>query len=112
MLTIELIESKLKIMNADAFHRLCDHYLFFEGEDDFESIVPVGQVEGKQKAKKGTPDTRIRRADGSYIFIQYTTQEHYPKSETLLKKLAEDLNNCFDARKTKVGLAQLGLVIL
>lgn len=112
MLTIELIESKLKIMNADAFHRLCDHFLFLEGEEDFDSIVPVGQVEGKQKAKKGTPDTRIRQADGTYIFIQYTTQEHYPKSDSLIKKLAEDLTNCFDARKTKVGLTNLGLVIL
>lgn len=99
-------------MNPDAFHRLCDHYLFLEGEDEFDSIVPVGQVEGKQKAKKGTPDTRIRRTDGSYIFIQYTTQEQYPKSEVLFKKLAEDLTNCFDARKTKVGLDHLGLVIL
>ncbi len=112
MLTIELIETKLKIMNPDAFHRLCDHFLFFEGDDEFDSIVPVGQVEGKQKAKKGTPDTRIRRADGSYIFIQYTTQEQYPKSDALLAKLAEDLTNCFDPRKTKVGLANLGLVIL
>ncbi len=112
MLTIELIETKLKLMNPDAFHRLCDHYLFFEGEDEFDSIVPVGQVEGKQKAKKGTPDTRIRLTDGSYIFIQYTTQEDYPKSDALIKKLEEDLNNCFDARKTKVGLAHLGLVIL
>ena len=112
MLTIELIESKLKIMNPDAFHRLCDHYLFFEGEDEFDSIVPVGQVEGKQKAKKGTPDTRIRRNDGSYIFIQYTTQENYPKSDALLKKLDEDLTHCFDARKTKVGLTNLGLIVL
>ncbi|SHM93434.1 hypothetical protein [Mucilaginibacter sp. OK098] len=112
MLTIELIESKLKIMNPDAFHRLCDHYLFFEGEDEFDSIVPVGQVEGKQKARKGTPDTRIRRSDGSYIFIQYTTQENYQKSDALLKKLEEDLIYCFDARKTKVGLTHLGLVIL
>lgn len=112
MLTIELIETKLKIMNPDGFHRLCDAYLFFEGEDEFDSIAPVGQVEGKQKARKGTPDTRIRRADGSYIFIQYTTQEDYPKTDLLYKKLEEDLNNCFNPRKTKVSLAYLELVIL
>lgn len=112
MLTIELIESKIKIMNPDAFHRLCDHYLFLEGEDEFDSIAPVGQVEGKQKAKKGTPDTRIRKTDGSYIFIQYTTQEQCPKSDALLKKLLDDLNDCFNPRKTKVGLDNLGLVVL
>jgi putative hemolysin len=35
-MTIELIESKLRIMNPDAFHRLCDHFLFFDGDDEFE----------------------------------------------------------------------------
>ncbi len=112
MLTIELIESKIKIMNPDGFHRLCDHYLFVEGEDEYDSIVPVGQVEGKQKAKKGTPDTRIRKIDGSYIFIQYTTQEQYPNPDALVKKLLEDLNNCFNPRKTKVSMDNLGLVVL
>ncbi|MDR6943702.1 hypothetical protein [Mucilaginibacter pocheonensis] len=83
-------------MNPDDFHRLCDHYLFFEGEDEFDGIVPVGQVEGKQKARKGTPDTHIMRSINRMKTIFKATgtkaQEHFAE----LLEIFEKENKRFD----------------
>ena len=56
-MTIELIASKIQKMNDDSFHRLCDHFLFYEEGSDYDAINPIGQVAGKQRTRKGTPDT-------------------------------------------------------
>ena len=108
----ELIESKLRILNADTFHRLADHYLFCYDSNDYESINPMGQSEGKQKSRKGTPDTKIRLASGQYIFIQYTTQQDYPNNTILYKKLLEDLESCLNVSKSKVPLKDIARIVL
>ncbi|MEJ6979755.1 hypothetical protein WG906_04795 [Pedobacter sp. P351] len=110
-MTIELIESKIKAMNDDAFHRLVDHYLFYEHGEQFDSINPIGQAEGKQKSRGGTPDTRIQLSNGDYIFIQYTTQDAKKRSD-FLKKLREDLEACFDSKRTHIPLQKVDHIIL
>jgi len=110
-MTIENLESKIKIMNGDAFHRLCDHFLYYDGGDDFDSINPIGQTEGKQKSRGGTPDTKIKLDNGLNILIQYTTQDSAIKS-TFYKKLLDDLQACFDVKKTKVKISEIKEVVL
>ncbi|MFP9097925.1 hypothetical protein ACLI09_02625 [Flavobacterium sp. RHBU_24] len=111
-MTIEIIEMNLKAMNDAAFHRLGDHYLFFDCGNEYDSIIPVGQAEGKQKSTKGTPDTRIKLKNGRYIFIQYTTQENNPKKSDFYKKLVADLEACFDPQKTIIPVEDIEHVVL
>ncbi|WP_295801163.1 hypothetical protein [Mucilaginibacter sp.] len=111
-MTIETIEMKMKSMNADAFHRLGDHFLFYDGGEDYETINPVGQAEGKQKPRGGTPDTKIKLSNGKFIFIQYTTQDNSPKKKDFYNKLVSDLEACFDPRKTKFTPKQIDRIVL
>ncbi|TRW27118.1 hypothetical protein FMM05_00255 [Flavobacterium zepuense] len=111
-MNIEAIEMRLMAMNGDALHRLGDHYLFFEGGKDYESINPVGQSEGKQKSTKGTPDTRITLKNGKHIFIQYTTQKNCPEKKAFYNKLVTDLEACFDPKKTSISCKDIEYVVL
>lgn len=110
-MTIEHLESKIKIMNDDAFHRLCDHFLYYDGGEDFDSINPIGQAEGKQKSRGGTPDTKIKLENGLNILIQYTTQDNTAKS-AFYKKLLDDMQACFDVKKTKIKISEIKEVVL
>src|SRR5688572_4486519 len=111
-MTIETIELRMKSMSADAFHRLGDHFLYYDGGEDYESINPVGQAEGKQKPRRGTPDTKIKLHNGKYIFIQYTTQENLPQKKDFYNKLVADLQACFDPSKTKVPAQKIERIVL
>ena len=111
-MTIETIEMKMKSMNADAFHRLGDHFLYYDGGEEYEGITPVGQVEGKQKPRGGTPDTKINLRNGNFIFIQYTTQENCPKKKDFYNKLIDDLEACFDPNKTKISPENIDKIVL
>jgi hypothetical protein len=66
------IESALKAMGTARFHELCDSYLYALG---YRNINSLGRVSGAEKDKKGTPDTFIPQADGTYVFAQYTTTQ-------------------------------------
>lgn len=111
-MTIETIELRMKSMSADAFHRLGDHFLYYDGGEDYESINPVGQAEGKQKPRRGTPDTKIKLHNGKYIFIQYTTQENLPQKKDFYNKLVADLQACFDPSKTKIPAQKIERIVL
>lgn len=95
-MAVELIEAKLTGMNDDAFHRLGDEYFFYEYGVEFDAINPIGQAEGKQKSRGGTPDTTIRLKNGKFALIQYTTQEPAKKRAAFFAKLKSDLLACFD----------------
>lgn len=110
-MTIELLESKIKIMNDDTFHRLGDHFLFYDEGEDYDSINPIGQAEGKHKSRGGTPDTKIRLTNGQSILIQYTTQDGTAK-KAFYDKLIEDMQFCFDIKKTRIPISEIKEVVL
>lgn len=100
------IESALRAIDPAGFHRLCDSYLYALG---YRNINSVGLVAGAKKEKKGTPDTFIPQADGTYVFAEYTTTQQHRK---LAAKFEDDLTKCFDEGKTGVPVSQIREIVL
>jgi len=91
-MAVELIEAKLVGMNDDAFHRMGDQYLFYEYGVEYDAINPIGQTEGKQKSRGGTPDTTFKLKNGKFALVQYTnTIVHFSKSLNKLLDLTFSL---------------------
>ena len=82
---ITQIEHKLTTINGDDFAVLCRLYLNFK----HPFVYPTGLVVGKDKSRKGTPDTFIP-IDDYYLFVEITT-----KTEDILTKLKKDISHCF-----------------
>ena len=108
MSKIDEIENKLQQINDGAFQKMCDTLLFYKG---YETIVASGSVIGKEKTRKGIPDSYIPLSNGDYAFIEYTTKEKVGKSKSFIKKLKEDIEHCFDP-KTRIQANQISEVIL
>lgn len=98
------IEKALHSIDAAGFQRLCDSYLYKRG---YEHINALGLVIGAEKVAKGTPDTFIARADGTYDFAEYSTQQ-----EGLAAKFSGDIAKCFDETKTGVEVTHIHELIL
>lgn len=111
-MAVELIEAKLLGMNDDAFHRLGDQYLFYEYGVEYDAINPIGQTEGKQKSRGGTPDTTFKLKNGKFALVQYTTQEGTKNRSAFLKKLKDDLLACFDEKKSEIALDDIDHIVL
>ncbi|MEW2921083.1 hypothetical protein AB1A65_06410 [Muricauda sp. ANG21] len=89
------IEHKLTTINGDDFAVLCRQYLNFK----YSFVYPTGLVVGKDKSRKGTPDTFIPVGD-YYLFVEITT-----KTGDILTKLKSDISHCFsqnDVPKEKI----------
>jgi len=93
------IESAIASLDAAGFQRLCDSYLHARG---YERVNPIGLVLGSEKVKKGTPDTLIPLADGTYAFSEYTTQK-----QAVAAKLLADMQKCFDEAKTGIPVSRI-----
>jgi hypothetical protein len=98
MSKIEQIEAELKSIDQAKFQKLCDHYFYYRGFD----VKSFGSVIGKNKTRKGTPDSYILLPNGNYIFIEYSTKE-----DALGDKFLKDLDSCFDSKKTKIPVSQI-----
>ena len=70
------IEYALKRINGDNFQEFCNHYLFYKLNPN--SIDPIGSVIGKEKSRKGMPDSYFTTKDGELIFAEYTRTGKIP----------------------------------
>lgn len=104
MSKVNQIQSALKAIDQANFQKLCDHYLHKLGYNDINAI---GSVPGKDKTKVGTPDTYVPRADGKYLFAEYTTQQ-----EGVFAKFEEDIAKCLDTAKTGLSRGAVERIIL
>ena len=99
MSKINQIQDKLRELSGGAFQKLADAYLHRKG---YEHINPLGSVIGSDKVRKGTPDTLVSLPNGKYIFAEHTTQK-----EDLYDKLKDDLDKCFDEKRTGVPVEKI-----
>jgi len=103
------IENALKAIEQAKFQRLCDNYLFYKGYEDVKSF---GTVMGKDKTRKGTPDSYAKNESGNYVFIEYTTKEKIEGHRSFYEKLESDIIECIKTEKTGIEHENLDKIIL
>ena len=89
------IKNRIDQMDGGTFQNLCDAYLSYKG---YKNVYSLGMHTGKDKTAKGNPDTYFLTAENKYVFVMYTTQK-----TAFLKKAIEDIDKCFDSKKTGVS---------
>ena len=90
-------------MDGGAFQNLCDAYLSYKG---YKNIYSLGMHTGTDKTAKGNPDTYFLTVENKYVFVMYTTQK-----TDFLKKAIEDIDKCFDSKKTGVSAEDIVEII-
>ncbi len=106
MSRLQAIERGLSSINQAAFQNLCDSFLALRNSN-YSAFSRTGSQVGKQKTVRGTPDTFILLPNGSYIFVEYSTN-----ISAGLKKLEEDVKKCIDTNKTGIQVNQIAEIIL
>lgn len=106
MSRLQSIESGLASINEAAFQELCDSFLILRNSN-YAAYSRTGTVAGKQKTKKGTPDSFLLLPDGRYIFVEHSTN-----SSAGVSKLKGDIEKCIDVDKTGIPLDQILEIIL
>lgn len=97
MSKIDEIESKLIQINDGTFQKMCDLLLFYKG---YETVVATGSVIGKEKTRKGLPDSYVPLENGNYAFVEYTTKERLNGGSDFYNKLRKDIEHCFDPKSS------------
>lgn len=97
------IKNRIDQLDGGAFQNLCDSYLAYRG---YGSGYSLGMNTGTDKTAKGSPDTYFLTADKRYVFVMYTTQK-----TDFLKKAIEDIDKCFDAKRTGVSADNIAEII-
>lgn len=110
MVKISRIENSLLSINDAAFQELCNKFLKYKY--DYKSIIQTGSVIGKEKTRKGTPDTIFIDKDNNFVFVEYTTQKRVGKSKSFEKKIQDDILKCFDTSKTKINNSKISKIII
>lgn len=106
MARIQAIQNALVSINETVFQDLCDS-LIYKTIDPCLLLSRTGSQVGKQKTKKGTPDSYILLKNGKYIFIEYST--NVTKG---ISKLIADIEKCLNTSKTGVLLKDIEKIIL
>lgn len=106
MSDIHQIEQKLHEIGDAVFQELCDHILFLE-ETEWQLVSKIGSVLGRDKTRKGTPDTFFMNSRGHYVFVEHSTN-----LTAKAKKISEDIGKCLDASITGVKLEDIDKIIL
>ena len=109
MSKIQLIEQSLLGINGAKFQVFCNDYFFWKG---YDFLTSSGSVIGKEKARKGTPDTYIPIDNHEYVFVEYTTKDRLGEAKSFFEKLSSDVDDCFDESKSKIKNSQVKKVIL
>lgn len=104
------IENALNRINGDIFQEFCNHFLYLKLNPN--TITPIGSVIGKEKSRKGIPDSYFTNAGNELIFAEYTTKERLEKGQSFYNKLESDIENCFDTSKTGLKKEEINKVIL
>lgn len=97
---IQSIENNLTSINDTVFQELCDKLIYSKYKNPV-AFARIGSVNGKQKTKKGTPDSFLLMSDGDYIFTETTT--NISDKDKLLK----DIIACFDYKRTNISPAKV-----
>jgi len=97
------IQHALLELDGGKFQKLADAYLVAAG---YGPINAIGSVAGKNKVRRGTPDTLVSTRSGRYVLAEHTTQK-----SGLLAKLTKDLEKCLDENKTGIPTAEIECVI-
>jgi DNA polymerase III delta prime subunit len=97
------IKNRINQMDGGAFQNLCDAYLSYKG---YRNVYSLGMNTGTDKTAKGNPDTYFLTAENKYVFVMYTTQK-----TDFLKKAMEDIDKCFDSKKTGVSPKDIAEII-
>jgi hypothetical protein len=106
MSRLQDIENNLLSINDAVFQELCDCFLSLRN-DNYKAFSRIGSQIGKQKTIKGTPDTFLLLPNGKYIFVEYSTN-----SSKGFSKLKEDIEKCFDVKRTNISLESIDEIII
>lgn len=108
MPSLQSIQQVLLAMNETPFEEMCGIYLSYEFPLH-KSFNPQNH-KTKQKTIKGTPDISFQLSGEGYLFVQVTTRENIGNS--LIKKLKEDIGDCFNSEKTKIKVEKIREIAL
>lgn len=98
----------LEKMNEATFQQFGDEFLGrIYHPINFE---PRGSMIGKDKTKKGSPDTIFVLPEGK-VMIEYTTQSSSSKV-SFLQKLKSDIDSCLDYDKTRVPIEEICEIVI
>ena len=103
---LQTIQNALISINDTVFQDLCDS-LLFSINGNYTAYSRTGSQEGKQKTKKGTPDSFYRNRNGKYIFVEYSTN-----ITSGISKLKNDIEKCIDVDKTGIPIQDIEKIIL
>lgn len=105
MSRLQTIENQLKEINGTVFQELCDSYLIRK-DNNYLAMSRTGSQTGKQKTRKGTPDTFFQLPNGNFLYSEITTDT------STKNKLTNDIRACFDSNKTKIPIEKIQEIIL
>ena len=100
MSKLNLIQNEIKNIDSAKFQKLGDSYL--AKKYSYLEVIPIGSAIGKDKTRIGTPDSLFKLENGRFVFVEYTTQE-----TGIAKKFADDLDKCFDEKKTNIPISEI-----
>ena len=66
------IQNALIAINETVFQDLCDCFLISINRD-YTAYSRTGSQTGKQKTRKGTPDSCFRLRNGKFVFVECST---------------------------------------
>lgn len=73
----------------------------------YQNLNSIGSVFGKNKVRKGTPDSTFRNPNGKFIFAEYTTQK-----DKLFDKISSDIEKCLDETRTEIQNTEIEKIIV
>lgn len=103
---IQSIQNALIAINETVFQDLCDSFLVSIYRD-YTAFSRTGSQVGKQKTKKGTPDSCFWQKNGKFVFIEYSTNV-----TSGVSKLISDVEKCLDKSKTGISIDGISKIIL
>lgn len=103
---IQSIQNALIAINETVFQDLCDSFLVSINRD-YTAFSRTGSQVGKQKTKKGTPDSCFWQKNGKFVFVEYSTNV-----TSGVSKLISDVEKCLDKSKTGISIDDISKIIL
>ena len=103
MANITSIKSKILELAPAPFQEFCDVLIKKERKGEIHGF---GMKVGTGKTTTGNPDSYMRKDNGKYICIAYTTQQ-----KELFTKLKEDIEKCMDKNATGLDLEDIDEII-
>ena len=103
---IQSIQNALIAINETVFQDLCDSFLVSTNRD-YTAFLRTGSQVGKQKTRKGTPDSCYRQRNGKFVFVEYSTNVTDGVSKLIL-----DIEKCLDQSKTGILTVDIAKIIL